>query len=415
MTACQHCGTTTGDPGGPSCPECGAGPRFVTLANVAPEHVNWVWPGRLPAGKLATLDGDPGLGKSTLVLDIAARITNGGPMPDGHELAGPADVIVMSAEDGMADTIRPRLDAAGADVSRVHVFASVTYADDHGRLQTRPPSIPADIDALEHEVARTGAALVVIDVLNAFLAGTVDSYRDQDVRRVLHRLAIAAEHTGAVIVVLRHLSKSGGDKAIYRGGGSIGIIGAARVGLIVGIDPGDPNRNVLAVVKSNLAAIPKALAYQLVDAAEHGCARVLWLGTVDYRANDLVGAPNTGQPEDLDASGALTQILASGPLWVKQAQDAMAEAGFTKEQTRRAKEKLNVRSVKVGRPGDSHSGWQWVGPDPAEDGRLTPEDGKGGTSPEPAAFATFVPPSGPAPEATNTQSVHNGSRNGRRP
>src|SRR5262249_61214174 len=112
-------------------------------------------------------------------------------------------------------------------------------------------------------VRRVCARLVVVDVLAAYLSGQVDSYRDADVRRALHPLARLAEETGSVVLVLRHLSKSGGTNALYRGGGSIGIIGAARVGLLAAIDPEDDGRRVLAVTKSNLAAIPSALAYRL--------------------------------------------------------------------------------------------------------------------------------------------------------
>jgi hypothetical protein len=371
----------------------------------------WIWPGRLPAGKLATLDGDPGLGKSTLVLDLAARITTGRAMPDGHRLDGPADVVLLSAEDGMADTIRPRLDAAGADVARVHVFAEVAYQDEHGQLRTRPPSIPADIPVLENQVRRTGAALVVVDVLNAFLSGTVDTYRDQDVRRVLHQLTEAAGRTGTAVLVLRHLRKSAGDKAIYAGGGSIGIIGAARVGLVVGVDPDDRNRNELAVVKNNLAAKPKTLAYQLVDAPEHGCSRVRWLGTTDHTADDLVGAPTAGaDPEDTDAAGALGQILADGPVPAAEAIKAMAAAGFSKDQAKRAKAKLGARSVHVGAPGDAHAGWHWVLPESPQ-GSAPPSQGSEGSTHADAlpSLPSCSLGAHPTSEAT-THSVHNGSR-----
>lgn len=335
------------------------GPVLVCVADVAPERVSWLWPGRLPVGKLVTLDGDPALGKSTLMLDLGARISRGGEMPDGAPVREPGGVILMSAEDGIADTIRPRLDAAGADCRRVHVFDSVTVTDDEGRLQSRPPSIPADIDRLEGLIRRVGAVLVVVDVLNAFLASNVDSYRDQDVRRVLHRLAIVAERTGATIVVLRHMSKSGGARAIYRGGGSIGIIGAARAGLIVACDPEDETRRVLAVAKSNLAAVPPALAYSLVGDDEHGCARILWGGEVSLSADQLVAPPMAGDDDGDDAASVLAEILSAGPVWVNAALARMADAGFSKDQTKRAKAKVRARSVKRGRPGDAESGWQW--------------------------------------------------------
>src|SRR5690349_11851076 len=116
-----------------------AGYRLTTVDDVEPERVSWLWPGRLPFGKLALLDGDPSLGKSTLTLDLAARISTGSPMPDRATLNGPRNVVLLSAEDGVGDTIRPRLETAGADLRRVHVFESVHVTDDHWR----PPSLPA--------------------------------------------------------------------------------------------------------------------------------------------------------------------------------------------------------------------------------------------------------------------------------
>lgn len=139
-------------------------------------------------------------------------------------------MVLLTAEDGIADTVRPRLDAAGADVDRVFVFSGVV---DPETGTVREPSLPGDLERIEKIVVENDAALVIVDVLSAFLHGSVDSYRDQDVRGALMPLARLAERTGATVVVLRHLSKSGGANPLYRGGGSIGIIGAARVGLLV--------------------------------------------------------------------------------------------------------------------------------------------------------------------------------------
>lgn len=367
----------------------------VRLSDVAPERVNWLWPGRLPLGKLVMLDGDPSVGKSTLSVDIAARLTTGSPMPDGSRLASPADVVLMSAEDGAADTIRPRLDAAGGDPSRVHLFVEVADTAPDGSPRRRPPSLPVDVARLERLVVDTGAKLVIVDVLAAYLGGA-DSHKDTDVRRVLHPLAAMAARTGCVVICLRHLSKSGGANPIYRGGGSIAFIGAARVGLLAAADPEDDSRRVLAVSKSNLAAIPDALAYRLVDSPEHGCARVQWEGATAHRAADLLLVRDEEQSDAHDAAAVLAEILADGPLWVKQARDAMAEAGFNKDQARRAKERLRVRSIKVGRPGDPDSGWKWELP---EGGKREGEGGEGGSTPNPAPFASFVPPSEPEDDA----------------
>ena len=199
-----------------------AAARLRTMNEITARPVEWLWAGWIPLGKVAVLDGDPGLGKLTLLCDLAARLSRDGLMPDGA--AGPVGATVfLSAEDGDDDTLRPRLDLAGGDPARLHTLSDVKDADGG----ERPPEIPLDLPVIEALVAAHGARLLVIDPLMAFLIG-VDAGRDQDVRRALHRLARLAERQRCAVVCLRHLNKTDGDKALYRGGGGIGIIAAAR-------------------------------------------------------------------------------------------------------------------------------------------------------------------------------------------
>lgn len=278
----------------------------VRLSDVKPERVSWLWPGRIPAGKLVTLDGDPGLGKSTLALEFAATITTGGAWPDGSVCNFPGDIVLLTAEDGLADTVRPRLDAAGADTTRVHAVQGVTMAD--GSL--RPPTL-ADVDELHELITETGARLLIIDVLMAYLPSGTDSHKDQDIRRVLSRLAAMAETTGCTVLLLRHLNKAKGGDPLYRGGGSIGIVGAARAGMLVAADPDDDSARVLASTKSNLAPEPEALRYQLVDADTLGVARVQWLGVSTHDARALLADHGDGEdrPERDGAAAWLTDYL----------------------------------------------------------------------------------------------------------
>jgi RecA-family ATPase len=202
------------------------------LSSVEPEEVSWLWPSWLALGKLALVDGDPGLGKSATTLDLAARVSAGKAFPDGSPCE-PGGVVLLTAEDGLADTIRPRLDAAGADTSKILSLATVTDENGHERLL----SIPEDLGLLEKGIRRVEARLVVVDPLMAFLSGETNSHRDQDVRRALAPLARLAERTGACVLVIRHLNKAAANNPLYRGGGSIGIIGAARMAFVVGKDP----------------------------------------------------------------------------------------------------------------------------------------------------------------------------------
>lgn len=269
------------------------------LADVEPEPVSWLWPGRLPLGKLVTLDGDPGLGKSTLATDIGARTTTGADWPDGSVCGYPGAVLVMSAEDGLADTVRPRFDAAGADVSKVYAIEGVPVITEDGTRVLRPPTM-ADITGLEEGITATGARLLTIDVVMAYLPTGVDAHKDQDVRRVLSALATLADKTRCTVLMLRHLNKAPGRDPLYRGGGSIGIVGAARAGLLVARDPGDENLRILASVKSNLGPAAGSLSYRLLDAPEHGCARIEWQGTSNHTAHTVLAEPHRDDEDDLD-------------------------------------------------------------------------------------------------------------------
>lgn len=227
---------------------------ITRLSDVTPSAMRWLWPGRVPFGKVTVLDGDPGLGKSLLSLDLAARTSTARPMPDGafSDLSDPAGVVILSAEDDLSDTIRPRLEAAGADLSRI---VALTAA--HDTADTRLPML-SDLDAIRQAIVQVSAKLLIVDPLMAYLPGKVDSHRDQDIRRSLAPLASLAAETGVAVLVIRHLNKTEGKNALYRGGGSIGIIGAARSGLLVAKDPDDPDgeRRILVPTKSNLAKLP---------------------------------------------------------------------------------------------------------------------------------------------------------------
>jgi hypothetical protein len=322
----------------------------VTVADVDRETVEWLWEKRLPRGKLVVLDGDPGLGKSTVTLDVAARLTRGARWPDGAAPCEPSDVILISAEDGIADTIRPRLEAAYADLRLVHVLSEVR--DDDGTQ--RPVSIPGDLPEIEQIICDRHAALVVLDPLTAFLGAKVDTHKDADVRRALHLLAKVAERTGACILVVRHLTKEPGKKAIYRGGGSIGIIGAARVGFLIAQDPDDEQRRIFATIKANLSRAPDALAYKLEEDLQLGVAHVIWDGLVDYSADDLVSDRSDDSSALSDAEDFLVAQLAGGPRPTNDVKQAARLARISWRTVERAKSRVRVVSRKSGFGG----GWE---------------------------------------------------------
>lgn len=352
------------------------GPRanVKTLSDVTPERVQWLWPGWLPIGKLVILDGDPSVGKSTLTADWAARVSTGTPWPDGSEcLAG--DVLLLSAEDGLGDTIRPRLDAAGGNAERIHALESVTYVAEDRTTRARAFNL-SDVAALERTVSEHRPRLVLIDVLMAYMPGKVDSHKDQDVRTVLGELARIADRYGCCIVALRHMNKSGGSKAMYRGAGSIGIVGAARVGMLAGHDPTDETgeRRVLAVFKSNLAAIPGALTYRLADAPEHGCARIEWTGSSTLKADGLLAAQAEDADELREIDAWLLDYLerSGGEASARDVIDDGKSAGFGEDAIKKARKRLNMKSRRAGFGKGSTVIWSIDAIDAIEAGNLKP-------------------------------------------
>jgi hypothetical protein len=302
-------------------------PTIVVMSDVKPERIDWLWRGYLPLGKVVVLDGDPGVGKSTVSLDIAARVSTGSPMPDGSARAK-GTVLVLSAEDGLADTIRPRLDAAQADAAAVITITQMG----EGEL-ARPVSLPGDLPTIEKVVAEHGVKLVIVDVLMAY--GEVNAHRDQDIGRALHILSSLAERAGCCVIVLRHLNKSGGPNALYRGGGSIGIIGAARAGFMCGTDPDDETgqRRVFANIKMNIAAEPPSLAYSLAYDELHDVARISWEGVIEHRARDLLLTDEGTQDDRTERDEAAEWLMGyltecGGEAAAKDVKKAAAKAGF---------------------------------------------------------------------------------------
>jgi hypothetical protein len=250
-------------------------------------------------------------------------------------------VVILSAEDGLADTIRPRFDAAGGDPARAIALSTIPDAEGN----ERQIAIPDDLHVIEAAIERVGAVLVVIDPLMAFLSGEVNSHRDQDVRRALAPLARLAERTGAAVAVVRHLNKASGGNALYRGGGSIGIVGAARSGLLIAKHPEDDGRRVLASIKSNLAPPAPSLVFGLAS-TESGAVRVDWKGESNLDAAALLSAPTDHEERSAlsEAQEFLREVLADGPLPASDVKQEADSAGIAKRTLDRARPSLGVVS-----------------------------------------------------------------------
>lgn len=333
----------------------------VPLSEVQPAFVDWLWRGWIPRGRLTLVAGNPGGGKSFLTQAIAAAVSVGAPLPGDDTPRDPASVILIACEDDPADTLRPRLEAMGADLSRVHVYQHVTERkkiDENGREreieQNRQFTVPYDAGLLEDLIRRHGAALVILDPLVAIQDGSIDSHRQAAMRQVLAPLHRVAQETGAAIVVVAHLRKTGAETAALRVGGSVDLVAAARVVIVVAPDPEDQaptpsdRRRVAAVAKSNIAAFPDPVAYTLRE------GRFLWdtapvaAGTT---AETLLETPTAGTEERgalEEAADFLREALKDGPRPAKEVRREAAEAGIKDRTLDRAKARLEVKAERQG-------------------------------------------------------------------
>ena len=309
-------------------------PTLRCMADVQSEDVEWLWEPRIPIGRLTALEGDPGEGKSFLALAIAAALSVGSGLPWLEEKE-PCNTIFLTAEDSLADTVRPRLDEMKASVERIFAIDAPFPLDAIGQ---------AHLEILIHS---NTARLVVIDPITAFLPPGVDIHRANEVRNVLSRLAQIAERHRCAILIIRHLAKGSTGKAIYRGLGSIDFTAACRSVLLAGHDPDNPNSRALVQIKTNLGPAADPIGYSI----EHGQFR--WTGATALTAYHIL-APE-GKPSLLEkAKDWLRDFLATDQP-ATEIQKAAGEAGFSFATVRRAKEALSVRSEKDGKTGP----WIW--------------------------------------------------------
>jgi hypothetical protein len=265
--------------------------ELVHVADVPMEPVDWIWPGYLPLGKLANCSGDPGVSKSTLSVEIAARVTRGDAMPDGTHgvLYGrPSGVVLIAGEDGIGDTIKPRIAAAGGNPDLVYVLRALK-AGEKKRLVNL-----TDLAAIQYAVELTNARLFIVDPLMASMAG-VKTNDDQAIRTVLMPIVDIASRLDFGGLVISHFNKASDiTNALYRNASSMGLMATYRSAFMVAEDPNNPGQSILAHVKGNLSERPpKSLVYarESVELAEGITApRIRWMGESDYTHITLLAA-----------------------------------------------------------------------------------------------------------------------------
>lgn len=332
--------------------------KLINMETVEVEQIEWLLYPFIPFGKVTIIQGDPGEGKTTMVLQIIAKLTRGEPIllkqqsqkeaqKDSEENLKqkvlsqdnpiqPVNVIYQTAEDGLGDTIKPRLLAAGADCSRVQVI------DDREQ-----PLTMLDV-RLEEPIMQTKARMVVLDPIQGFLGTDVDMHRANEIRPLMKRVAVLAEKYHCAIILIGHMNKNSNGKSSYRGLGSIDFQAAARSVLIVGRLKDEPETRVMCHVKSSLAPEGKSVAFRLDK--ETGFQ---WIGEYDISADDLLSGDARGQKSRI-AKEFLLDILADGGMAQKKIEEEASKQGIKKKTLRNAKQELEIDSVKRGNQ------WFWI-------------------------------------------------------
>jgi putative DNA primase/helicase len=334
---------------------------FTTLDNVVACPIEWLWRGHFVQGAINIVAGDPGLGKSFLAMDIAARISRGKPWPVGEPDTRDApcgSVIMLAAEDDPAFTIKPRLAAAGADMTKIACIEGVRLLGEDGVSFFDLSSDICHLD--EAMVALPDTKLLIVDPIDSYL-GKTDSHVNAQVRGVLAPLqAWAARHNIAVIVV-KHLNKGESTNPLYRITGSIAFAACARSVWLVGQDEGDSERRIAAPVKMNLGPMPKAFAFTLSPAqSDPETAVVEWEPEeVDRGANEVLFGKNTSKLSEAVAWLSMTLANADGPIEGNVVKEEAEEEGIAPHTLQRARKQLRVVAAPSGQQGK----WHWSLPD----------------------------------------------------
>lgn len=314
---------------------------LIRMSDVQLQEVKWLWKPYIPFGKLVIIQGDPGEGKTTFALRLAAACSSSVALP-GMEITEPFNMIYQTAEDGLGDTVKPRLVEAGADENRV-----LNIIED-----TDPLSLSDE--RIEKAITETGARLMILDPIQGYIGEDVDINRANEIRTVLKKVAAVADRTGCAIVLVGHLNKAKGASSQYRGLGSIDFRAAARSVLLVGRLRKEPNVRIIVHDKSSLAPEGKSMAFNLGN--EQG---FYWLDGYSEITSEELLCGYSSETKTAVAEELIRDLLDDGKEVMADEIFRMAESkNISRRTVNEAKKKIpNIKTRKVGK------GWAWSMPE----------------------------------------------------
>lgn len=316
------------------------GSIYDYYSNVHTKPVEWLWYPYIPLGKLTVIQGDPGEGKSTFVLNLVARLTLGQSMPDGFSPGGRRVAIYQCAEDGVADTIKPRLQQAGADCEKVAYIVDNDIA------------LTLEDGRIEMAIKQTRASVFIVDPLQAFIPPDSDMQSATKMRSVLRKLANIAERNQCAVILIGHMNKGSGAKSLYRGLGSIDIAAIARSVLMISRDENRPGIRYMYPIKSSLAPEGPAIAFSF---RERGGLE--WHGSYDLNTAQLMDSVTVKTTKREKARAKLIQMLEKSDKPAKEVYAALSEIGVGSRTVEKVKKELQITTYRSG------GSWFWSLPE----------------------------------------------------